>query len=132
MIHPKEFKKIFLSLREMLGKIPDSIIEEINGIKIYANKEGTYFTAKFDKKEYTFHFRDDTIDNDIEIPEREELLIIDAFEDLYELLYKRVNAEEVRYEKVVDRLFEAFLKRRKKTPTKKYLEISRLTSKVYI
>jgi hydrogenase maturation factor HypF (carbamoyltransferase family) len=131
MKYKKDLTKLFLHLREIMIKVDDSVIENINSVKMYVNREGTYFTAKIDKLEYTFHFGKNLI-KDMEIPEREELLIVDAFENLYEILYKRVNAEEIRYESVIDRLFQDFLKRRKQTPIKKYLELSKLQPKKYI
>jgi hypothetical protein len=131
MKYKKELEKIFLSLREVLREYDDCIIKKINSIDLYANEKGSYFTAKIDNSKYNFHYSYDEIRCD-EIDEREELLIIDAFEDLYELIYKIVNKEKIRYEKIIDKLFQDFLKRRKITPTKKYLELSKLQSKTYI
>jgi hypothetical protein len=127
------FKIIFLTLREILAKRSTGAIKEINEILLYANQEGTYFTAEFDKNEFKFHFRGTYEDFDeIEIGEREELLILDAFEDLYEELYKEQNEEEIRYEKVVDKLFLKFLKRRKITPLKEISTKPKIRSITYL
>jgi len=128
-----EFKKIFLTLQEVLSNLSSGVIRNVNDINLYANSDGTYFTAALDDKEYAFHFRGDATDfNDIEIGEREAILILDAFEDFYEVLYKEQNTEEMRYEKVVDKLFQKFLKRRKISPHKELLAKSKLQSKKYI
>jgi len=102
---------------------------------LYVNKEATYFTARIKNNEISIYIVSDS-KNDITIKnissDREYILIMDAFEDLYEKIYKKINKEAIEYEKYVDSLFEKFLKRRKITPVKKYLELSKNGEKVYI
>jgi len=135
MLLKNEFTKIFKLIKELQESIGNAsgTIKEVNKINLYVSDDGTYFTAKFEAKEYTFHFRQGNNDfSEVQIDEKEELLVLDAFEDMYELIYNTLNKEKIRYEKAVDRLFEAFLKRRKITPTKALLAKVKLQQKTYI
>jgi len=136
----EDFKKEFLNLasyirKELLKSPENSVIQTVNGIELYVNKEATYFTARIKNNEISIYIVSDS-KNDITIKnissDREYILIMDAFEDLYEKIYKKINKEAIEYEKYVDSLFEKFLKRRKITPVKKYLELSKNGEKVYI
>ena len=136
----KDFKKEFLNLasyirKELLKSPENSVIQTVNGIELYVNKEATYFTARIKNNEISIYIVSDS-KNDITIKnissDREYILIMDAFEDLYEKIYKKNNKEAIEYEKYVDSLFEKFLKRRKITQVKKYLELSKNEEKVYI
>jgi len=136
----KDFKKEFLNLasyirKELQKSHENSVIQTVNGIELYVNKEATYFTARIKNNEISIYIVSDS-KNDITIKnissDREYILIMDAFEDLYEKIYKKNNKEAIEYEKYVDSLFEKFLKRRKITQVKKYLELSKNEEKVYI
>jgi len=135
----KDFKKSFLELasfirKEIVGAKMSGLIEDINGVELYLNKEATYFAARIGEREITINLLPGN--NDIQIKnisdDREYVLIMDAFEELYEKIHKKNNKEAIKHKKLVDKLFEKFLKRRKKTPVKEYIQLSKNNEKVYI
>jgi len=135
----KDFKKSFLELasfiRKEIAKAKGSgSIEDINGMELYVNREATYFTARIGEREIIIDLLSGN--NVIQIKnisdDREYILIMDAFEELCEKIYKQNNKEAIEHEKLVDKLFEKFLKRRKKTPIKEYIQLSKNNEKVYI
>jgi len=105
----KDFKKSFLELasfiRKEIAKAKGSgSIEDINGMELYVNGGATYFTARIGKREITINLLSGN--DDIQIKnisdDRECVLIMDAFEELYEKIYKKNNKEAIKHEKLVD------------------------------
>jgi len=135
----KDFKKPFLKLasfirKEIVKTKESGLIEDINGMQLYVNKEATYFTARIGEREIIINLSPDYNETQIKniSDDREYILIMDAFEELYEKIYKKNNKEAIEHEKLVDKLFEKFLKRRKKTPIKEYIQLQKNNEKVYI
>jgi len=135
MKNPETLIEIFNKIKVLSEREdnPQAELADINKIPLYCGAERDYFTAEVAGKNYKFHCRSNHCSvYDIKIPEREELLIIDAFEDLYIKMYKKVNKAEIEYEKKIDRLFKEFLNRRKTGNVKEYLQASKLKEKIYI
>jgi len=135
MKNPETLIEIFNKIKVLpsIEDRPQAELADINKISLYCNAERDYFTAELAGKNYNFHCRSEHCSvHDVKISEREELLIIDAFEDLYILMYKKANKAEIEYEKKIDRLFKEFLNRRKTGNIKEYLQRSKLKEKIYI
>jgi len=109
----------------------------MNKIKFYINQEVTYITANIGKKEYKCHinsFKDvifkindkDTYD------ERVQILIYDALTEIYNKVLAYNNKEKIEHEKIIKRLFNSFIKRRKLSKVDDKILSQAKPSKIYI
>ena len=132
------FATVFNGLKQEMPKYSGSNFFEKNGMKVYVNTEATYAKAEIGKEKWIFHniklgdyYEGIKLSEDsAEIDDRIEMLLLDAFENIYETVYNSNNKEKLKQESLINDLFEKFVERRKlETPSKAILKVKKPNKK---
>jgi len=132
------FVTVFNGFKQEMPKYSGSNFFEKNGVKVYINTEVTYIKVEIGKEKWIFHNREpdeyykgiELSEDSAEIDDRMELLLLDAFENTFEIMYNSNNKEKIEQESLINDLFERFVERRKlETPSKAILNVKKPNKK---
>jgi len=132
------FGTVFNGFKQEMPKYSGSEFFEIYRLRVYINTGVTYIKVEIGKEEWIFHNREpdeyykgiELSRDSAEIDDRMEMLLLDAFENIYEIMYNSNNKEKIEQESLINDLFERFVERRKlETPSKAILNIKKPNKK---